>query len=89
MARTERIELRAEPEEEARIRLAASLAHKSVTSFVLEAAAERAEQTIAQSATTVVPADFFDALHRALDAPPVPNEALARAARKPRRVQQA
>ena len=89
MARTARIELRAEPEEEERIRLAASLANRSVTSFVLEAAAERAEQTIAQAATTVAPADFFHALHKALDAPPVPNEALVRVARKPRRVTQA
>jgi|GraSoiStandDraft_17_1057272.scaffolds.fasta_scaffold96293_1 uncharacterized protein (DUF1778 family) len=89
MARTERIELRAEPEEEARIRLAASLTHKSMTSFVLEAAAERAEQTIAQAATTVVPADFFDTLYKALDAPPVPNVALARAAKRSRRVTQA
>jgi uncharacterized protein (DUF1778 family) len=89
MARTARIELRAEPEEERRIRLAASLTNKSVTSFVLEAAAAHAEQTIAQAATTVVPTDFFDALHKALDMLPVPNEALVRVAKRSRRVKQA
>ena len=89
MARTARIELRAEPEEEERIRLAASLTNRSVTSFVLEAAAERAEQTIAAAATTAIPSDFFDSLHKALDTPPVPNEALVRAARRPRQVKQA
>jgi uncharacterized protein (DUF1778 family) len=89
MARTARIELRAEPEEEERIRLAASLTNRSVTSFVLEAAAERAERTIAQAATTVVPTDFFDALHKALDMPPVPNEALVRVTKRARRVNQA
>ena len=40
MTRTARIELRAEPEREQRIRLAAELANQSMTAFVLEAAAE-------------------------------------------------
>ena len=88
MSKTARIELRAEPEQERRIRLAASLTNRSVTSFVLEAATECAERTISEAATTVVPAAFFDALYEALDAPAVPNEALARVARRPRRIKQ-
>ena len=43
MARTERIELRAEPEMEQRIRYVARLAGQSLTDFMLDAASERAE----------------------------------------------
>lgn len=88
MARTARIELRAEPEREERIRTAARLANQSVSSFVLDAASERADQVLRESATTIVPADYFDELHRSLSEPPSPNAALQRAARRPRRVEQ-
>ena len=43
VARTERIELRAEPEMEQRIRYVARLAGQSLTDFMLDAASERAE----------------------------------------------
>lgn len=43
MGRTARIELRAEPEREERIREAARLSNQSLSSFVLDAASERAE----------------------------------------------
>ena len=89
MGRTERIELRAEPEREQRIRYAARLANQSLTDFMLDAASSRAEEVIASSQTTVVPADFFDALWKALDRPAVADENLARAFRRPRRVKQA
>lgn len=88
MARTARIELRAEPESEQRIRLAAELSHQSTTSFVLEAASERANAVIAAAATTEVSSEFFNALHAALDQPAEPNEALTRVARRRRRVRQ-
>jgi len=88
MARTARIELRAEPEREERIRYAAALAHQSVTSFVLDAASDRAEQLIAESTATVVSDDYFAALIDALERPPHENEALARRAAAPRRVTQ-
>lgn len=86
MARTARIELRAEPEREERIRLATNLERQSVSSFVLDAASERAEHVITGSATTVLSAEVFDALHDALAEPPEPNPALARVARRRRRV---
>jgi uncharacterized protein (DUF1778 family) len=89
MARTARIELRAEPEREERIREAARLANQSVSSFVLDAASERAEEVLGTTTTTTVPDDFFDQLHRALDDPPAPDPALRRAARRARRVDQA
>ncbi len=88
MARTARIELRAEPEREQRIRAAARIANQSVTSFVLDAATERAEEVLQAAATTTVPSDYFEELHRALSEPPVPNPALQRAARRARRVAQ-
>jgi uncharacterized protein (DUF1778 family) len=61
--------LRADPEREQRIRYAAELEHQSANAFVLDAAAERAEQVIGSSAATVVPSDFFDELW---DAPETP-----------------
>ena len=79
MARTERIELRAEPEREQRIRYAAKLSGQSLTDFMLDAASERAEEVIASAHVTAVPADFFDALWEALDGPAQPNARLARA----------
>ena len=86
--RTSRIELRADPKREQLIRHAAELSHQSLSSFVLEAAAERAEQVIAASSATVVPSEFFDQLWDALDAPPHPAEALRRRAEAQRQVQQ-
>lgn len=89
MARTARIELRAEPEREERIREAARLANQSVSSFVLDAASERANEVLRNATTTELPADYFDQLHEALSEAPAPNPALQRAARRTRRVAQA
>ena len=89
MARTARIELRAEPEREEKIREAARLSNQSVSSFVLDAASERAEEVLRAATTTTVPAEYFDQLHRALDEPPAPDPELQRAARRGRRVIQA
>jgi len=86
--KTARIELRAAPDREQRIRYAAKLRRQSLSGFILEAASDRAEAVISSSAATAVPSDFFDALWDALDEPPVANEALARRARSSRRVEQ-
>jgi uncharacterized protein (DUF1778 family) len=85
VARTERIELRAEPEREQRIRYAAKLAGQSLTDFMLDAASERAEEVITSAHVTVVPADFFDALWDALDEAPQANARLARAFKEARK----
>ena len=87
-AKTARIELRAAPERERRIRYAAELSRQSLSSFVLDAAADRAEEVIASSSATVVPSDFFDELWSALGAAPQPNAALRRRAAAGRRVEQ-
>jgi len=86
--RTSRLEIRADPERERRIRFAAELSHQSVSTFVLDAAGEKAERVIAASTATSVPSEFFDQLWEALDAPPRPNEPLRRRAAQPRRAQQ-
>lgn len=77
--RTDRIEARVEPERAERIRYAAALAHTSVSSFVVDAAFEKAEAIIAEERETVVPSDFFDSLLEALDEPPEVVPALKRA----------
>lgn len=87
-ARTSRIELRADPERERRIRYAAELERRSVSAFVLDAAADRAEEVIAAASSTVVPADFFDRLWDALEEPGAPSPVLRRRARGRRQVDQ-
>jgi len=86
--KTSRIELRSDPTSEQRIRHAAEISRQSVSAFVLEAASARAEEVIASSSVTVIPAEFFDELWDALDEPGDPNEALVRVARSKRRVEQ-
>lgn len=86
--RTSRIELRAAPASERRLRLAASLAKQTLSAFMMEAATERAEQVIAESRDTVVPATFFDALWRSLEKAPSANKALKRLGASARRVRQ-
>jgi uncharacterized protein (DUF1778 family) len=82
--KTERIEMRTDPDTGARITQAAELTHTSVSAFVLDAAAAAADRVLARSDHTVMPADQFDSLMASLD---VPDEApnLARAAGRPRR----
>lgn len=79
-----RIEVRVSPEIKARLERAAELDHhRSLSSFMLDAAQARAEDVLRQHEThTTVPARFFDDLIAALDAPAVANEALTRAARR-------
>ena len=86
--RTSRIELCTDPDRERRIRYAAELEHQSVSAFVLDAAADRAEQVIAAASATVVPTYFFDQLWEALEAPAEPSSALERRSASERRVEQ-
>lgn len=61
------------------IREAADLERVSASKFALEAALERAQEVIAAQHRWTVPVSFFEELLRALDEPPVFNEALAKA----------
>lgn len=78
-----RIELRTDRAREKRIRLAASIAKKSVSAFMLEAAAERAEEVIAAAHEVAIPATYFDAFWESLSKPPKPNRRLLAAAKHP------
>jgi uncharacterized protein (DUF1778 family) len=82
MAKTARIEVRTDPEREALLKQAASLTNQTLTSFVLDAAEQRAKEVVAEANTSVVPSTFFDGLLRALDDPPQSNEAMRKAARQ-------
>ena len=83
-----RIELRTDRARAKRIRLAASMAQQSVSTFMLEAATERADQVIAKAQEIVVPANYFDAFWKALSTPSHPNRRLAALARRTRRFTQ-
>ncbi len=81
--KTDRVEARLSSDERERIDRAAKLAGQSVSTFVVTAAVEKAEQVISESAVTSVPADYFDQLLASLDkAERMPR--LARAAKRAR-----
>jgi len=85
--KTDRMEARVSPAERERIERAASVSGLSVSAFMVTAAVERAEVVIAEAMTTIVPADYFDALLGALDEPataPRLAKAAQRARRRPR-----
>lgn len=85
MAASARLEVRVRPESKARIERAAALVHVPVSDFVRSAAEERAAQVMSEhEAYTSVPAEFFDELLAALDAPPDPAAALTRGAKRAR-----
>jgi uncharacterized protein (DUF1778 family) len=84
-AATARIEVRVPPQVKARIESAATLEDTTISSFVVAAATERADEVVRQHEThTTVPAEFFDALIASLDEPAEVNPALAKAARRSR-----
>lgn len=85
MTATARLEFRVRPEQKSLIEQAARLVDEPVSDFARTAAEEKAERIVREhEATTTVPAEFFDDLAAALDAPAHPNAALAKAARAAR-----
>jgi len=79
-----RIDIRvANPSDEERLRLAASLADVPVTRFMLGASLERAGEIIGSH--TTVPAAYFDQLIKALEAPAEVVPRLAAQSARPRR----
>lgn len=84
MSRTvETINMRTDAERKRRLQVAADLTRQSLTSFVLSAADEKAERIIADSRSTVLPAEFFDEFFDSLAPGPAP--ALVKAAARHRR----
>lgn len=75
---TERLGFRVSPGVKEHLEDAARSLGVPLTEFVLGAAQDKADEVLA--AKTVVPADYFDKLIDALDAPAEENEPLRRAA---------
>jgi len=86
--RTRRVEMRVDPESGAKIAQAAEIEHKSVSSFVLDAATAAADRVLARIDHVIMPAEQFDALLQSLD---TPGEAptLRKVAQRPRRFERA
>lgn len=67
--RSARLGLRATPEQEAVLRRAADVAHKSLTDFVLDSACQAAEQTLLDQRLFMVSGSQYQALMELLDRP--------------------
>lgn len=65
--KTERVEARLSSAQRATIDRAAAFEGQSLSSFIVAAAAEKAEQVIAAQTTTAVPSEYFDRLLAAID----------------------
>ena len=76
LARTARLGLRATPAQEAVLRRAAEVSHKSLTDFILDSACLAAEQTILDQRLFMVSGSQAEALMDLLDSPEQTNEGL-------------
>jgi uncharacterized protein (DUF1778 family) len=65
--KTQRIEMRTDPDSEARIAQAARLAGQTISAFVLDAASSAADRLLARVHHVVMPNDQFDELMQSLD----------------------
>ena len=68
-ARTARLGLRATPEQEAVLRRAAEVAHKSLTDFILDAACRAAEEALLDQRLFMVSGRQYQAILDLLDRP--------------------
>ena len=75
-ARSARLGLRATPEQEAVMRRAADVAHKSLTDFILDSACLAAEQTLLDQRLFVVSGSQCQALMELLERPAQSNDGL-------------
>jgi uncharacterized protein (DUF1778 family) len=74
--RSARLGLRATPEQEAVLRRAADVAHKSLTDFILDSACQAAEQTLLDQRLFMVSGSQYQALMDLLDRPAQDNDGL-------------
>ena len=74
--RSARLGLRATPEQEAVLRRAAEVAHKSLTDFILDSACLAAEQTLLDQRLFMVTGNQYQALMDLLDRPEQANDGL-------------
>lgn len=76
VTRSSRLGLRATPEQEAVLRRAAEVAHKSLTDFILDSACQAAEQTLLDQRLFMVSGSQYEAFLDLLDSPSQENEGL-------------
>lgn len=74
--RSSRLGLRATPEQEAVLRRAAALAHKSLTDFILDSAYQAAEQTLLDQRLFMVSDNQYRTFMDLLEGPARDNEGL-------------
>ena len=74
--RSARLGLRATPEQEAVLRRAADVAHKSLTDFILDSVCQAAEQTLLEQRLFMVSGSQYQALMDLLEQPEQANEGL-------------
>ncbi|MCK7592296.1 DUF1778 domain-containing protein [Pseudomarimonas salicorniae] len=75
-ARSARLGLRATPEQEAVLRRAAEVSHKSLTDFILDSACSAAEQTLLDQRLFFVSGSQYQALMDLLERPEQSNDGL-------------
>jgi uncharacterized protein (DUF1778 family) len=85
-ATTARFEFRIQSEAKQRIEQAAALSGETASDFARQAAIARADEILQRQERTMVPPDFFDALLRELDEPPVRNARTSDAAKRAREI---
>jgi uncharacterized protein (DUF1778 family) len=77
MAKSRRVDLRLDDDEDQIIRRAAALSGMTVSHFMLLAARERAERLLVDRAFQILDSEAWEAFTARLDAPPAANPALA------------
>jgi uncharacterized protein (DUF1778 family) len=80
----QRLQIRVEPAEKAVLERAAAASHLNVSAFVLQAAAFRAEEVLAERQSIRLAPEAAQAFTEALGGPVRVNERLAKALRRPR-----
>ena len=75
-SRSARLGLRATPEQEAVLRRAADISHKSLTDFILDSACHAAEQTLLDQRLFIVSGEQYQDLLDMLDQPAQENQGL-------------
>jgi uncharacterized protein (DUF1778 family) len=81
-----RINLRVDPDQEARLRAAADADGVTLTGFLLAAATDRAEQVLERAHRVALNQEAFDRFVAALDADAEPMPTLRRYAQEPSRI---
>jgi uncharacterized protein (DUF1778 family) len=80
----DRLQIRVDPADKALLERAAAATHLNVSAFVVQAAASRAEEILAERSSIRLSPDAAAAFNEALERPAAVNERLAQALRRKR-----